>query len=181
MDESLAKRYSDALFNIGLKKNMVDKFYEQFSDFVESIQKNEKLKDIIESREFDTEQKIEVVKNIFSEKLSDSVLHFIIFTIKKKREWLFPTMLFTFRKKFLEYKNIEEAWLYSTFGLKEDKVRQIKEILEKIRKKNVLIYQKKDPLLIGGLKIKLNNIVYDLSIKGYLERLRYQLIKEDIQ
>jgi len=41
--------------------------------------------------------------------------------------------------------------------------------------KDIKIEQKIDPTLIGGLKVKINDLVYDGSIKGRLENMRRRL------
>ena len=53
----------------------------------------------------------------------------------------------------------------------------LQERLEKIEGQPVALKYRKDPSLIGGLALRKGNIVYDVSLKGSLERLREHIIE----
>jgi len=49
--------------------------------------------------------------------------------------------------------------------------------LERLEKKPVVLKYRIDPELVGGLMIKRKNIVYDISIKGSLLKLKEKIIE----
>jgi F-type H+-transporting ATPase subunit delta len=180
MEESLAKRYSSAFFGIAINRNKVEELFGEFSQFYEFLKENPKVEEFIVSKEIDTSQKLDTLNEVFSKDLSPEVLHFIFVIIKKHREYLLDSIMFTLRKQYLQYNNIKEAKVISSYDLPEEDINRIKDILEKKTGKKIILNSEKDPTIIGGLKVWLENTVYDLSILGYLERLRSKLVKADI-
>lgn len=180
MEGSLAKRYSTAFFNIAKKKNKVEELYKEFSDFFGFFNENEKLKFFILAKEVSIYEKTETIKKLFDKQLSPETIHFLFLVLKKKREYLLDSVMYHFRKLYLEYKNIEEARIFSIQKLPDKDLEKIKDILEKITGKKIILYREVDASLIGGIRVQLENTVYDLSIKGYLNRLRSNLLKAEI-
>lgn len=180
MEGSLAKRYSTAFFNIAKKQNKVEELYNEFSDFFDFFDKNEKLKIFILSKEISVSDKTETINQLFGSQLSPETVHFLFLILRKKREYLFENVMYHLKKLYLEYKNIEEARIYSTHELPGSDIKNIKKILEKMTGKEIIIYREIDSSLIGGIRVQLENTVYDLSIKGYLSRLRGNLLKAEI-
>ena len=125
MEGSLAKRYSTAFFNIAKKQNKVEELYNEFSDFFDFFDKNEKLKIFILSKEISVSDKTETINQLFGSQLSPETVHFLFLILRKKREYLFENVMYHFKKLYLEYKNIEEARIYSTHELPGSDIKPI--------------------------------------------------------
>jgi len=57
-------------------------------------------------------------------------------------------------------------------ALSGDQLEQLKEKLEKISGKKVLLKQKTDPDILGGVRVDLEGQLFDGSVKGRLSELR---------
>jgi F-type H+-transporting ATPase subunit delta len=61
--------------------------------------------------------------------------------------------------------------------LSESQKERLKAKLERLEQKPVFLEFKTDLSLVGGLSIRRGNIIYDVSIRGNLERLKENIIE----
>lgn len=66
--------------------------------------------------------------------------------------------------------------LFSAFDLNKKELNILRNALEKFTKKNVFINNIKDPGLIGGLSVKIGDLIIDYSVKKELLLLKESLI-----
>ncbi len=79
-----------------------------------------------------------------------------------------------------EYNGIEHAEVITALPLSKKDEQQLSLQLSKVRGCQVIIDAQTDPTIIGGIKIKIGNMLIDGSIRHKLESLRRSLL-EDIQ
>jgi F-type H+-transporting ATPase subunit delta len=65
----------------------------------------------------------------------------------------------------------------SVVPLSDDQRRKLKDKLEHLNKRPVVLKYRIDTDLVGGLLIKRKNIVYDVSIQGSLLKLKEKIIE----
>ena len=69
-----------------------------------------------------------------------------------------------------------EVTAISPIELTEDENSKLIEKLEKVTGKIISIINKVDPSIIGGLIVKVENKVYDNSIKGHLKNAKREMV-----
>ena len=67
------------------------------------------------------------------------------------------------------------AVVTSAKALSEEELAKIRETLAKASGKEILLEAKVDPSLIGGVVVRLDDMIYDNSIKSQLSRLTRHL------
>ena len=74
-------------------------------------------------------------------------------------------------------KKKEKVEIISAYALTDENIKEVTEILKKKlgNDVNISTYVNKD--LIGGLKIKTKNKVWDLSVRAKIEKLAFQINK----
>jgi F-type H+-transporting ATPase subunit delta len=76
----------------------------------------------------------------------------------------------------LDHQGILSCLLVSSQEVETDQVNAIKERIEELTGKNVVLYYLIDESLIGGFIIKIKDTVIDLSIKTQIEKMRIRLV-----
>ncbi|GAI74107.1 unnamed protein product, partial [marine sediment metagenome] len=72
--ESLARRYSVALFNLAHDRDELEQVYEEFTLFNDSLEKQDKFRHFLFSPKVDAGEKKRVLKSIFGEDPSRTML-----------------------------------------------------------------------------------------------------------
>ena len=122
-----------------------------------------------------------VLIDITAEKSPDDtkkiVKDFVIYLRKKRLLKLVPQLLETFRKSYDEKHGIVEAEVRVQFRMDADTKRSLSDTLKKrYNAHEVDITELVDERLIGGMKVRVNDEIYDASVKGRLQSLRRELV-----
>lgn len=116
--------------------------------------------------------KKQLINKIFSNHISPKIIDFLSLLIDKQRFNLLPEIHDHLARLINKLKGIAQAEVFSASELDTVTMESLKEKLESAFKEKVTIEAKVDPSLIGGLKIKVNDLLYDGSIKERLNELR---------
>ena len=74
-------------------------------------------------------------------------------------------------------KKKEKVEIISAYALTDENIKKVTDILQKKLGNDVSISTHVNKDLIGGLKIKTKNKVWDLSVKAKIEKLAFQINK----
>ena len=67
--------------------------------------------------------------------------------------------------------------MYSTEKLSEEQLEKLNNTISEVEKRPTDLKNIIDPLLIGGVKVVINDHIYDGSIKHHLENMKLTLLK----
>lgn len=163
----------DALIESAKEENKLDEVTSNVEAFYGIISSNDELKNILSNSIFDIEERKEVAtdiceKALFS-KLTSGFMSLIVDMDKFKP---FVNSKELVLGKLKEAAGKISAELISAQQLSESEVDKVKNALSKATGKDVEISLKVDSSIIGGLIAKVEDKVYDSSIKTQLERMR---------
>ncbi len=176
--EILARRYSDALFSVGQKRNMLETLASELDDFVGFLKINKKIHDFFMSPLINIDRKKEIIEKVFSKEFSVQMIGFLNLLLDKHRQMHIEIINKLFQKEIKKFKGEIDVAVTSAVSMDEEDLGSVKSHLEKSLNKQVSLSLKKDPSIIGGLVVQVGNTVYDASISGVLGRIRNTLLSE---
>lgn len=167
----VAKRYAEALFQLGTEKDTLDQYVDEFRVIRNALLENEDLYTFLKHPKISNEEKKQLITSVFK-KVHVDVKNTLLLLIEKKRITIAPSMVDHFIAMVNDARGIAEAIVYSVRPLskKEQKSLQ-KTFAERFNKKTVNIHNEVDSSIIGGLKIRIGNTIYDGSVQGKLQRM----------
>jgi F-type H+-transporting ATPase subunit delta len=175
ISESLARRYSVALFNLAVKRNKLDRIKDEYGLIFDVIESNSKFRSFLYSPQMDREEKKRIIQTIFGDKISKTLLHFLLLLLDKKRQTLVEKIYTHFDTLYNNHYNKAAITIRPAVSLDASMLVEIRKGFEKRLNKAITINEIVDPSLIGGLQVRVNNTVYDASVAGKLQRLRLSL------
>ncbi|KYH29380.1 F0F1 ATP synthase subunit delta [Clostridium colicanis] len=176
MYEYLDRRYALALYEIAEKNGKVDEYIRELKEILNLIKTSDELLSVVKHPEITTSQKKRVFKSIFKGKVDDYILGFLLILIEKDRILYLEEKINEMEKIHLERQNILVANVKSVIPLNEDEKSTLIEKLKKMYGKNIILKEKIDKSIIGGLYIRVGDDVIDGTIKAKFEEIRRRVI-----
>jgi F-type H+-transporting ATPase subunit delta len=172
----VAKRYALALFQIAKETGALGVIEEDLRVVKEVVQYNPELKVVLNSSKLSKEEKKEIIKASFIS-VNVNVLNTLLILIDRHRE----DQIVDVANEFLELANNEmgivEAEVYSTRELTNAEREAISSVFaKKVGKKSLKIENIVDSNLLGGIRLRIGNRIYDGSLRGKLDRLERKLL-----
>lgn len=178
MAKLVSKTYGDALFEMAVESGQLDAYYEEAKGCIQVLADNEDFIRLMNHPKVSKDEKLTVLENCFSKKMSAEMVGFMKLLVAKDRFYEIHNILQTFLAQVKEYKNIGLAKVTAAMELSDSQKDRIKEkLLETTKYVEFEIQYDTDPELIGGMVIRIGDRVVDSSIKTKLQGLSRDLTK----
>lgn len=172
----VAKRYALALFQIAREQKLLDKVEEELRVVKEVLYLNEDLKSVLKSPKLSKETKKQILKTSFSS-LDKNLFNTLMLLIDRHRQDEIIPMAEAFIELANDERGVEVADVYSIRPLSdEERAGLSSSFAEKVGKKSLQIENIVDSNLLGGIKIRIGNRIFDGSLRGKLDRLERKLL-----
>ncbi len=178
-NNTIAKRYAGAFFSHINANHKVGaaKVWDELSSLSSLYHSSSDFANIVKNPTISQEDKTAVFKALHKAgKISDELYKFIAVLIEKKRLILLSDINNAVKQFIMDAENKVEAEAVfasaAAEGIKKDLVKR----LEKLTGKNVILKEKVDPSIIGGVKVKIGSNLFDATIKGQLDKLKTSLM-----
>jgi len=174
--EEIATVYSRALFEVAQEHDNLDDIHEQLQQFADELDGSRELKVFFFSPYFSSQEKKEGIGKV----LDGADEHFVRFLELLAERHRMPAV-FRIRRNFdklwAEENRVLEVSVTSAVELDRDVVKTIEKRIEEQTGRTVELEAKVDPDVLGGLVLRVGNMVMDASVRNRLERLRKQVAK----
>ena len=173
----LAKRYAKAFLEL-LREDEIEAVRKDFDTLQSLMQSSTELRKLFLSPVFKPEEKKGVLK-LLSERAGFSKESQRLFEllIEKERLKYFKEIKTFFEAFLYERKNKVKAYVISSDIFPPSYKAELIKSLKKITKKEIDLNIKTDHSLIGGLVVRIGDVIYDGSIKGQLINIKKGLLE----
>lgn len=178
MQEIAAKRYANALFQAGIQENKLDLFLEQLGDVSSAYKSSEELSMFLNHPTITIEEKTSVIENVFKENLDEEIIKLIILLIEHGRSDETTLVFENFKRLVQEHKGIKIAYATTAVKMTEDEIKDLEVKLSAKYDLKVIVENSVDKSIIGGVYLKVDDEVIDGTIKGSLENIQKEVMKQ---
>lgn len=178
-DFSVSSRYANAFISIGIEKKILEKLFQDFLLIKNTFKNSKELKAVLKNPTVREEKKIAILTVLFNEKIQNETQDFLVFMVTKRRETFIEMVATEFINIYNEKMGLIEAEVYSAVKLDNNQISVLSSKVEKLTGKKINLNPKIKEELIGGFLLKIQDTVYDASIKRQLELLKNQLLTEN--
>lgn len=172
----IAYSYAAALYELGAEAGETERLEEELRYAWELISGTE-LYRALRHPLVSKDEKLDLVREAFAG-LGPLVRNLLLLVVERGRVRYLGEILQEFIELREEHEGLVHAQIYSAYPL--DGLRdQIRAKLQEITGREVLLEERLDRGLIGGIKLTMGDLVIDGSVRAQLERLREELLEED--
>ncbi len=177
MKDEVFVNYANALFLLAKEEDNVKKYLEEMKEVEEILTKDPKTLECFSSYQISHEDIYSILDTSFKELECKSILPFLKLLVSKHLISSIHEISSCFYSLCNDYLGIKEGLIYSTLPLTKEEVKEIEKTLGERLSSKVYLVNKIDHNLIGGVKIVLDDKIYDGSILNKVDSLRKKLLK----
>jgi len=175
--QQVAKKYSHALFQLAVEKNMVDAAWDQFNSLADFLKKDKTFLDFMTAPQISDQKKDALVKKVFEPRLDRVLFDFLMFLVEKRRIRFLPEIIEAFDLMVRAHKGIARATCITAEKITDDERRKLVEKLAEKTSLKIELKERIDKSILGGMIIILRDQIIDGSIRYGLNQLKNRLMK----
>ena len=172
----ISKRYAKALLSLGQEDGNYGEYGENLKEFAGLCTDNPEFSKVIGNPVFSVEDRKKVLNAVLEESaFADLVKNFLRLLLDKNRIGGVEDVSAYYTQLTDEISNIIRAEIVTARPLKDEVMDKLDVVLSKITSKTVKAKVEEDESLIGGLVVKIGDLVLDGSVRAQLEGLKESL------
>ena len=169
----VSKRYAKALFSLGQDDGHFEQYGQELSDFETFFQDNGDFRQVIINPVFALEDRRKVLQVVLDKSnFSGVVKNFLNLLLDKNRIGAIEAITAHYARLTDEVSGIARAEIVTARPLKGEALGRIEKSLEGLTSKKIKPEVREDKDLIGGIVVKIGDLVLDGSVKAQLEGLK---------
>ena len=176
----IAKRYAKAFFDIAGEEGNYENYYDELKSFSSILEESKKLEDFLSDPVFEQADKKAVVEEVLKRvDISNMTANFLKLLLDKRRIDILSDIESCYREYMDKALKKVRANVKTAFPLTAELSESIMNSLEKTAGKKVDMTIEEDSSLLGGVVVRVGDIIYDGSIKTQLNNIK-SLLGEEI-
>ena len=179
-ETTVAFKYARALFEASDEAGSLDRVSEDLTGLGKLDETDPAFHRFLVSPTVVTEHKLEFLRAVFANRVAPITQRFLELLIDKKRIAILPEIVETFDKLMEEHRNVLRAQVYTAFALTPEAERRLKNGLDRLTGKNVVLEKRIDPYVLGGVVVHLGNRILDGSLRDGLSILSETLLRAEV-
>jgi F-type H+-transporting ATPase subunit delta len=172
--EEIARVYADALFEAAKDRDKLDAIHEQLGQFADAIAEDRDMQVFFFSPYFSSQEKREGISKAVSG-ADEELVNFLELLAEKHRMPAIFRIRRAFDELWAEENKRLEVTVTSAVPLDEKVVKRVGDEIARQTDREIDVRSEVDEDILGGLVLRVGNMVLDASLRNQLERLRKEV------
>ncbi len=174
----IAVRYATPILELAEEKKMLDNVKEDMKSFVAVCEESRDFALMLKSPIIPHQRKADILKKIFSGKVSELTLQAFDIITRKSREDLLEDIATEFLHLYNVKKGLAEVSVTTSFELDDEMKKAFEKLAKDITGKDPLLSERVDPEIVGGYILRMGDQQLDESVSGQLKDLKLKFSKK---
>jgi len=172
LNKKIARRYAQALLELGKERNQTEEFRSQLKAFAGLLRRSPLLEECLASPLYSAEDLKRIIVEITDKiNVSKTIQDFLSLLVDKRRIQYFSAI----EEAYDDFTNAILGYVKATITtattLPKDDYNTLKQSLEKVTGKKVILSANVKPDIIGGVIAEVGDKVFDGSIRNQLQKI----------
>jgi F-type H+-transporting ATPase subunit delta len=174
--EEIARVYAEALFESAKERGKLEEIREQLAQFADAVAEDRDLQTFLFSPYFSSTEKIAGIETAVSG-AAEEFVNFLELLAEKHRMPAIFRIRQTFEELYAEETKKLDVNVTSAIELDDKVVRQVGDEIAKQTGRDVELSSTVDADVLGGLVLRVGNVVLDASLRNKLEKMRREIAR----
>ncbi len=179
--EKIAGIYARALMELAAEASALQQVGEELDMVCEILQRDDAVWRFFQSPLLLPEDKLSIIKQVFKEKLHETLFRFLGVLNSKRRLGVLPVIAREYRSLMNEKMGKRSVEIITSFPVDAPTKEKIVESLKQFFKTDVVLDLHVDPEMMGGMVIRSQDLMMDSSVRTALERMKHNLLNREIR
>lgn len=166
------KGYAKALFMISEEDNSTEEINKQIQELAGIFEDNLSYIQLLSAPNIAKTERVFLLQELLGDKYNENLKKFLMYMCQKNIIGEIQGCAEEFDNLYREFKKISIAYVKSSVPLTEEQKEKLKTRLETVSGCDVTLECMVEEGLIGGVKVEMNGIIYDGSVKRKLEEIK---------
>lgn len=174
------KEYATALFDLTSEQQVLDQIIFDLEAVEKKLRADHNLRAVLNNPQEEIASKKDNLQKVFQDFISQYTYNFLYLLLENNELDLLTETLTHLKKLMKEKSGILELTVTSAIPLTEEERNRVSEKFSQKTGQRVFLEAKVDPEIIGGLVLRANDDIIDLSLRGKINSLKSQFEKDNL-
>ena len=171
---STARRYAEAAFQLAERDDNVEQWLSQLRVLVGAVREHDLVRRL-EDPQVPVDERLEAVRAVLGSSAVPQLVNLVRLVLRRRRVETVTRIYREFRRLYNLRAGIVEAQATSAAELDSNEISALRSRLEQMTGGRIELETQVDPNLLGGIQVRVGDLLIDGSVRGRLERLRNRL------
>jgi len=171
----VSERYALSLYEIAAADKLEKDYLDEFLAVCGIFKSNPDFLKVLQTPSITPQDKRDVLKNVFEGRIQPFLLNFLMLITDKGRVGLVQDMCQAYKERFYFENGIIEVRAITAKQMSDALSQKLKNKMETVTGKKVVLETYTDPSVIGGIVVKLGNEQFDTSLRTRLDEIAARL------
>jgi len=174
-EPTIARNYAEALFELARKGGELDGWGAMISDVADAMTRDDRLRRFLESPRVSAEEKNEVLGKALQDRMPRLLVRYLQALVRHRRQMLIPQIAAEYRALVDEAEGRVHAQVTVATDAAAADRDAIARDLSRVLGKRVVPHVTVNPAILGGVVVRVGDVVMDGSVRRRLSVLRSRL------
>lgn len=175
-----AKTYGSSFYDLAMDEGLQQIFSQDLQLIKTLFDQVPEYRKFLSTPAISKDERVAALKEAWEGKIHQYSLNFLCVLCENDLIGEFSDCAAAFHERYNEEFGIVSAVVYTTSPLEAEAKEKLQRAIEKKTGKQVELTEKIDKDLIGGMRLEMNGIAYDSSVRYHMDALK-QLLKDNTQ
>ena len=172
------KKYAEALLNVSKELDCIPKTGISLRTIDQLVKQEKVFRAFFYTQRIKPIEKVEILKSVLGDMINPIVYEFFVFLADRNEYKMFISVAIAYTKLEKESLNQIDVTAYSIDKIDKETVSAIVTGIEKSTGKKVELSTQTDAELLGGLKLRVGNTIFDGTIANQMAKMKKVLLQK---
>lgn len=173
----IAKAYGRTLYDLAVESEGVERMLDEITTLRQAFEENPQFVTLLNSPNLTKEERVAVVDDTFGGKVHIYLLNFLKVIAENGTAHEFIDTAKQFRREYNWENGIETVTVTSAVALDAKQESELTDKLSKMTGKTIHLEKKVDPAVVGGIRLQMDGLQLDGTVKNKLDAIRSRLLR----
>ena len=175
-DIEIARVYAGAALGLAEKGDLADRLLEETQGLVALLDESPELEMVMGSPLVDIDERRELIDKLFQGQIDETLVDTLQVMNRKGRSGLVRALAEAYRQEYNELEGQVEASVSTAVPLTAEMKQRLEDVVSRITGKTVLLTERIDESLIGGMVLHVGDARMDTSVAKDIREMEWKLM-----